>query len=151
MTTPEIVNLTLIVGTVGFAAYGAWKGCIRQLGSVAAFLIGFFGSKIFAPTIADRLQLPLMACYAVVFALCFVLVMMIAKVLHLTVKMLLLGPVDRMLGALIGAAKWLLLTSLLIQVFIMCAPETTAFSAPFSTWVGSFAGRLFGLAQSYIN
>lgn len=151
MTTPEIVSVILIAGTVGYAIYGAWRGCIRQLGSVAAFLFGFMGTRIFAPTVAAALQLPLMLCYAVVFALIFLVVIMLARVLHLTVKMLLMGPVDRLLGAIIGAAKWLLMTSLLINLFLMCAPGSAAFSAPLSQWVVKFAPRLFGLAQTYIN
>lgn len=151
MSTPEIVNLTLIGGTIAFAAYGAWKGFIPQLGSVAAFLLGFLGAKLFAPGVATQLELPLMLCYVIMFAIIFVLTTMLCKVLHLTIKMLLLGPVDRLLGAVIGAAKWLLLTSLLINLFLLCSPESTAFSAPFPQWVGGFAMRLFGLAQSYIS
>ncbi|MCM1310929.1 MAG: CvpA family protein [Bacteroides sp.] len=147
MATPEIVNLTLICGTVAFAAYGAWKGFIPQLGSVAAFLLGFLGSKLIAPSIASQLEIPVMLCYIVMFAIIFILTIMLCKVLHLTVKMLLLGPVDRLLGAIIGAAKWLLLTSLLINLFLLCAPSTSAFSASFAQWVTKFAMRLFGLAQ----
>lgn len=151
MATPEIVNLTLMVGTVAYAVYGAWKGFIPQLGSVAAFLLGFLGAKLFAPVVAAQLELPLLLCYAVLFAIIFVLTMMLCKILHLTVKMLLLGPVDRLLGATVGAAKWLLLTSLLINLFLLCAPESTAFTAPFSQWTAKFAIRLFGFAQNYIS
>lgn len=150
MNAPEVVSLILMVGTVGFAAYGAWRGCIRQLGSVAAFLFGFMGARLFAPQLASALQLPPMLCYVVVFALIFLFVVMLARLLHLTVKMLLLGPIDRLLGAIIGAAKWLLLTSLLINLFIMCAPGTELFTAPVSQWVAKFAMRLFGLAQTYM-
>lgn len=150
MSTPEIVNLVLIIGTVAYAGYGAWKGFIPQLGSVAAFLLGFLGAKLLGPGIAAQLELPQMLCYVVMFAIVFILTIMLCKVLHLTVKMLLLGPVDRLLGAITGAAKWLLLTSLLINLFIMCAPDTSAFSTPYAQWVTKFAMRLFGLAQNYI-
>ena len=151
MSTPEIINLTLIGGTVAYAAYGAWKGFIPQLGSVAAFLLGFLGARLFGPPVAAQLELPLMLCYVVLFAIVFILTTMLTRVLHLTVKMLLLGPVDRLLGAIIGAAKWLLLTSLLINLFLLCAPDTTAFSAPFAQWVRGFAMRLFGLAQNCLS
>lgn len=151
MSTPEIVNLTLIGGTVAYATYGAWKGFIPQLGSVAAFLLGFLGARLFGPQVAAQLELPLMLCYVVLFAIVFIATTIVTKVLHLTVKMLLLGPVDRLLGAIIGAAKWLLLTSLLINLFIMCVPDTTAFSAPFARWVTGFATRLFGLAQNCLS
>lgn len=151
MTTPEIVNITLIGGTVLFAAYGAWKGFITQLGSVAAFLIGFLGAKMFSPTVALQLNLPQMLCYVVIFAIIFMIVMMLTKVLHLTIKMLLLEPVNRLLGAIIGAAKWLLITSLLINLYLLCVPDSTAFSSIYARWVTKFAMHLFGLAQTYIN
>lgn len=151
MTTPETISLVLIAGTVGFAVYGAWRGCIRQIGSVAAFLFGFLGARIFAPAIALKLQLPQLLCYVVVFALVFIVVMLLARALHLTVKFLLMGPVDRLLGAIIGAAKWLLLTSLLINLFLMCVPDSTLFATPVAQWVAKFATRIFGLAQTCLN
>lgn len=151
MTTSAWVGVILIVGTVAYAIYGGWRGAIRQIGSVAAFLIGFLAAQLFGAKTAAALALPPFACYCVIFALAFVLVMVLARVLHLTVKMLLLGAFDRMLGAIIGAAKWLLLTSLLINLFLMCGVPAEPFSARFSQWVTAFMPRLFGLAQTYIS
>lgn len=146
MTNAQIIGWVLIFGTIAYAAYGAWRGAVRQAASVLAFLIGFLGARLFAPSLASGLQLPSFFCFALVYALFFTGVMILARVLRLTVKMLLLGPLDRIAGAIVGAIKWLLLTSLLINLLILCAPDTTLFSAPVSRWVADFAPRLFGLA-----
>ncbi|MDE6513716.1 MAG: CvpA family protein [Muribaculaceae bacterium] len=146
MTNAQIISWVLIFGTVAYAAYGAWRGAVRQAASVLAFLIGFLGARLFAPSIAYQLHLPSFFCFALVYALFFTGVMILARVLRMTVRMLLLGPLDRMAGAIIGAIKWLLLTSLLINLLILCAPDSGLFAAPFSRWVANFAPRLFGLA-----
>lgn len=151
MTTAQIIGWILILGTVGNAVYGGWRGAISQAATVLSFLIGFLGAKLFAPTLAQHLELPIFACYAIVYILFFLAVKLITKVLHLTVKVLLLEWLNRLLGAIIGAIAWLLITSLIINLLIMCAPETTLFSAPFSQWTAAFAPRLFGLALTLYN
>ncbi len=150
MTAAAWVGVSLIVATVAFAAYGAWRGAIRQIGSVAAFLFGFLAAQLFGANVAAALALPVFACYCIVFAFIFALVVVLARVLRLTVKMLLLGPFDRMLGAVIGAAKWVLLTSLLLNLFIMCGVPAEYFAARFTRWVIEFLPRIFGLAQNYM-
>lgn len=151
MTTQGIINWVLLLGTLGYAIYGGWRGAISQAASVVAFLIGFLGARLFAPSVAEQLQLPPFACFAIVYVLCFLGVKLIAKALHLSVKLLLLGWLNRLLGAVIGAIKWLLLTSLVINLLLMCAPDSTLFTARFSQWTAAFAPRLFGLAMNYIN
>ncbi len=151
MTTAQIIGWVLILGTAGNAVYGGWRGAISQAATVLSFLIGLVGAQLFGPALAAKLQLPSFPCYAIVYILCFLVVKLITRVLHLTVKVLLLQWLNRLLGAIIGAITWLLVTSLIINLLIMCAPETTLFSAPFSQWTAAFAPRLFGLALTLYN
>lgn len=130
--------------------YGAWRGGIRQLGSVAAFLLGFLAAKIFAPQVTGLFQWPSAVSYALVFSAVFVVVTILARVLKLTVKMLLLGPIDRLLGLLIGAAKWLLFASLTLNLLWLLGIESSTLHTPVCQWVGRFAETLFGFAQTYI-
>ena len=146
MSAPQIVSWVLIVGTVACAIYGGWRGAISQAASVLAFLLGFFGARLFAPTVAAHLALPSILCFAVVYAIIYLCVILVARALRLTVRMLLLGWLDRIIGSIIGDFKWLLVTSLLINVLLLCAPDCAYFSAPYSQWVCGFARRLFGLA-----
>lgn len=150
MNAPTIVNVILIGGTIAMAIYGAYRGAIRQIGSVAAFLLGFLAARLFAGKVTELFQWPSMLSYALIFSAVFVCVVILARVLRLTVKMLLLGPIDRLCGLLIGAAKWLLLMSLLINLIWMCDVRPSWLAIKSAHWVGEFAPRLFGLASNYV-
>lgn len=130
--------------------WGAWRGGIHQLGSVAAFLLGFLAAKLFAPQVTDLFQWSSAVSYALIFSAVFVGVTILARVLKLTVKMLLLGPIDRLLGLLIGAAKWLLFASLTINLLWLIGVESPALHTQVCTWTAGFASRLFGFAHNII-
>lgn len=150
MNAITIVNVILIGGLVIMAVYGAWRGCIRQIGSVAGFLLGFLAARLFAPTVTQTFEWPGFLSYALVFSAVFVAVEILARVLRLTVKMLLLGPIDRLLGLLVGAAKWLLFASLLINLIWVCGFSPEWLQTPVAAKVGRFAPKLFGLASNYL-
>ncbi len=151
MNFSVIVSIVLILGTIGFAIYGGYRGAIRQVGSVAAFLLGFLGAKLFSPGITRLFEWPQMLSYVIVFVAVYAFVLFLARIMHLTVKMLLLGPLDRLFGALIGAAKWMLFASLLINLIWACGFFPDCFQTPTAHWIGRFAPRIFGFAQGYLN
>lgn len=151
MNAPTIINVILIGGTIAMAIYGAYRGAIRQVGSVAAFLLAFFASRLFAGQITELFAWPPMISYVLVFATVFICVTILARILRLTVKMLLLGPIDRLAGLLIGAAKWMLLTSLLLNLIWSCGSHPDCLDIPAARWIGSFAPKLFGMAQQYMS
>ena len=87
----SIINLILLGGAVGCGIYGGWQGAIRQLGSVAAFLIAFLGTRVLADYAASALGCSPIGAYIIVFCLVYAGVSVAVKVLRLTVKLLLLG------------------------------------------------------------
>lgn len=150
MTTSSIVSLVIVAGIVVFAIIGGYKGAIRQIGSVAAFLLGFLGAGLFGASLCNATGLPSILCYTLVFAIVFILIVLLARILKLTVNMLLLGPVDRLIGALIGVAKWLLLATVMLNLYVLCGAPTEPLSATPTQWVIQLLPRLFGIAQQYI-
>lgn len=151
MSTPSVISLIILAGTLIYAIYGAYRGAIRQLGSVAAFLVGFLGARLLGPRVTAVVELPPVVSYVVIFALIFVIVMLLARVLKLTFKMLLLAPVDRLCGALIGAAKWLILASILLNAYLLCDPQTQLLGEKPTQWTLGLLPKLFGLAQTYLS
>lgn len=147
MDIPTIINLLLLGGTIGMGIYGAYVGGIRQIGSVAGFLFGYLGAKLFSPSITDLFHWPPFLSYILVFCTIFICVVILARVLKLTIKMLMLGPVDRLLGLLIGCAKWLLGASLVINFIWMCGFHPVWLAGRIPMWVGAFATRLFGIVS----
>lgn len=145
------MTVILIGGTIGMAIYGAYRGAIRQIGSVAAFLLGFLAAKLFAPGITRLFEWPQMLSYVLVFITVYITIVFLARIMKLTVKMLLLGPLDRLFGALIGAAKWMLFASLLINLIWAGGFYPLCFQTSTAHWIGRFAPKLFGFAQACLN
>lgn len=143
MTVTQIVSIILIGGTIAMAIYGGYRGAIRQIGTVAAFLLGFLASKLFAGRLTAIFEWHPMISYALIFTAVFITVMILARILRFTVKMLLLGPVDRLLGLLIGAAEWMLFASLVINLIWALDFHPDCFSSPTAQWIGRFAPKLF--------
>ena len=143
MTVTQIVSIILIGGTIAMAIYGGYRGAIRQIGTVAAFLLGFLASKLFAGQLTAIFEWHPMISYALIFTAVFITVMILARILRFTVKMLLLGPVDRLLGLLIGAAEWMLFASLVINLIWALDFHPDCFSSPTAQWIGRFAPKLF--------
>lgn len=150
MNLPLIVTIILILGTIGMAIYGAYRGAIHQIGSVAAFLLGFLAAKLFAGGITRLFEWPQMLSYVIVFVAVYAFVLFLARIMKLTVKMLLLGPLDRLFGLLIGAAKWMLFASLIINLIWACGFYPECFQTPAAHWIGRFAPKIFGFAQGYL-
>lgn len=144
--SPTVVALLIIIGAIAFAIYGFDAGIIRQLGSVAACIIGFVGGRLFAPRLAMILGIDEFICAAIIFLLLFTTTMMLVKVLRVTISMILLGPIDKMLGAIMGVLKWLVLTSLLLNLLIAENPSAApALSAAPTQWTIGFLPRIFGM------
>lgn len=143
MTAAQVVSIILIGGTVAMAIYGGYRGAIRQIGTVAAFLFGFLASKLFAGRLTALFEWHPMISYVLIFTTVFISVMILARILRLTVKMLLLGPVDRLFGLLIGAAEWMLFASLIINLIWALDFHPDCFSTPTAQWIGRFAPKLF--------
>ena len=91
-----------------------------------------------------------MISYILIFTAVYISVIILARILRFTVKMLMLGPIDRLIGLLIGVAKWMLLTSLIINFIWALGFHPVCFGVTAAQWIGRFAPKLFGLAQQYI-
>lgn len=102
---------------------GAWRGLVYELMSLASWLTAFFVAQWLAHDVAQ--QLPIHAAsdsvkYAVAFVLVFVASVMLGVLLAVLAKKLLatvgLRPVDRMLGAVFGLTRGVLLLLLVTAV-----------------------------------
>lgn len=147
-----LIAIIIIAGAIAFALYGYSAGIINQLGSIAAFVVGFVAARVFGPVFnslfsnADEFL-----CAAIVFVVFFTVTMIVVKMLRITVRMMLLGPVDRILGAPVGVLKWLLLTSVVLNLFLLKNPDTKALDASPSQWTLRFLPKVVGVTQSYID
>lgn len=145
-----IIAITIIAGAIVFAIYGYGAGIIHQVGSLAAFIVGLIGARLLGPAMSMMLNgADEFICAAVIFLVLFTAVMIIVRMLKLTVKMVFLGPVDSLLGAPMGVLKWLLLTSMLLNLFLLKNPETKALDSPVTLWTLKFLPMAVGETQAY--
>lgn len=116
----------LILAPVIYGLYrGFTKGLILELASLVSLIAGIYGAMHFSSLMFEYLstyiELELaylqLASYGLTFILIVMVVTLSGKVLTLLVKMVALGLVNRLMGALFGSLKSLLILSVLLLFF----------------------------------
>lgn len=116
----------LILAPVIYGLYrGFTKGLILELASLVSLIAGIYGAIHFSSLMFEYLstyiELELaylqLASYGLTFILIVMVVTLSGKVLTLLVKMVALGLVNRLMGALFGSLKSLLILSVLLLFF----------------------------------
>lgn len=121
MTTIDIIIL-IAVG-VG-AVRGFMKGFIRQLASILGLVVGLLAAKALYASLAEKLCPVVTDSMTVAQVLSFIMIWIaipliftvVASVLTKAMEVISLGWLNRLLGAGLGALKFLLLTILLVCV-----------------------------------
>lgn len=161
MTALDIV--IIIFCGVGLVT-GLCKGCIRQLGSIAAIVLGVVACRLWGDAatdiVAGWLDAPAddggWSCRAAavlgnvaLFLVVYILTVVVAKVLHQMSHTLMLGPLDHVAGGLLGMFKWIFLLSVLINMWLVLNPLSDIVEA--STLAGGgVAGWVTGLAPGLL-
>lgn len=139
MATTDIVLLVLAVAA---CALGAWRGAVRQIGVVLAFVLALLVCRGFGTQVA-RIVLPpsvasdagmQWAVYVVLFVLVFVAVVLLARLVHASFSVARMGLLDRIAGALMQLAIWLIAGSVLLNVYFAAVPADRARFADGKPW-----------------
>lgn len=149
MTPEQMTDIVLLGGAVVFGAYGLMRGAIRQVGSVAAFIGAFICCRAFGASVAESLGWSQAVAMTVVFVVAFVTITLISRVLKLTAHLLLMGPVDRALGMVVGVFKWVFGASLILNILYFCNSGWPIFQSAIAEKVMRVAPCLFGMATEY--
>lgn len=116
------IDILIIIPLIWGAYKGFSKGLIIEIASLASLIVGVYGAIKFSNLTADLLinklelnseYLPIIS-FAITFVIIVVLVQMIAKLINSMVKAVALGFINRILGAIFGTAKFVLLLSVII-------------------------------------
>lgn len=110
---------------------GLREGAIKQLGSIAGIILGIMACRVWGAD-ASRITAHLLGWeqgYAssvvgnlVVFTIAWVAVGLIARVLHVAVNAVLLGPLNRLLGAVVSEIKYFMALSIVLNLIKAVAP-----------------------------
>lgn len=120
----NILDILLLIPILAGAIAGFRKGFIVGVVSLLALVLGVFGGFYFLNWGVSLLinefglsgrVLPIIA-FAIIFIGIIIIVNIIGKILKKFVQMILLGGLDKLAGALVGAFMWIFLVSSLIWV-----------------------------------
>jgi membrane protein required for colicin V production len=125
MTWLDYAMIAVLLGSIG---WGVWRGLVREVMSLAGWVIAFLAANLFAAPVAEvlpetiqRPELRMLIGYAVVFLGVLVLTTGAAVLLGKIMQAVGLGSLDRTLGGLFG-----LLRGLIIVVAVALAAGLTA-------------------------
>ena len=110
------VLLVMVLSTLA----GIWRGFVRTVFALAAWLIAFFGAAVLAQAAIASLDssIPGWGVYVIAFVIVFVAVRLIGGSIARGLRRIGLGGVDRLLGAAIGIARALLVVAVAVVVAI---------------------------------
>ncbi|MSQ49769.1 MAG: CvpA family protein [Betaproteobacteria bacterium] len=108
---------------------GAWRGLVREVLSILGWVIAFLAANLLAGPLGPMMpqtipspELRVAAAYLAVFVASLLVTSLVGLLLSRIVKAAGLGGVDRMLGALFGVARGLLI----VLAAALCAGLTSA-------------------------
>ena len=119
-----ILDFVLLTVIIASAIYGAFKGFISQIVSIASLIFGvwcaFKFSDFAALQIKKYFEMGETAVYIASFILILILVIVAGNIIGMAIEMIihftLLGWLNRLLGILFSAMKWILIMSLIAYV-----------------------------------
>jgi len=128
MTAYDLIVVALFTLLIG---RGIWLGFLKQVTGLLALYLGYFAAgqyhdRIlpFLRDISDNPKVIFLTSYVILFIVTYIAVMLVGKILGHLIQLTLTSWFDRMLGAVIGFAKAIILVMLLhIFLGVILAPE----------------------------
>ena len=130
-----IFDLVCLFIVLAGAVIGYRKGVISQVGSVCGVFLGIICCNVFAKVLAERFISPedslgtiMMVnamCYAMIFVICYLLGRLSGKFISHVVKALGLGRINHICGSIFAMFEYVLVFSLMLNVYIGIFPDTS--------------------------
>ena len=153
MTTLDVIILAVFVGSV---AVGFYRGVIVQVGAVAALVFAVvlcrLGGDSLARFIADGGEVSTLdevVAKVIVFIVGYLAVRAVASLFKKMTHALSLGGLDRLAGVVFSLFQWMLVLSLLLNLWFVIKPDASL--AQMSTLAnGHAAEAILGLAPAVL-
>jgi len=118
MTVIDIIVLAIVGVSV---AYGVWRGLVREVLALVAWVGAFLLANLLAPDAARLLpqgmateEIRLLVSFVVVFIVALVGLSVLAMLASKVVKIVGLGPADRVVGGFFGLARGIFVVIILV-------------------------------------
>lgn len=165
MTTIDIIILIALGAGV---IIGFMKGFIRQLASILGLIVGLLAAKALytslavklCPTVTDSMTVAQILAFVIIWIAVPLIFTLVASVLTKAMEAVSLGWLNRLLGAGLGALKYLLLVSLVVcviqfidtdsQLISQTKKEESLLYYPMERFGGMFFPAAKEVTQQYI-
>ncbi len=151
MATLSVVDWVLLAALVLSLLVGAWRGLVYEVISLVAWAAAFVLAQWFAPEVAQKLPMSGLAepaRYAAGFVLTFIAAVFVGGLLAALIKKLVsavgLAPMDRVLGAIFGLVRGVVIL-LAVTVVIAMTPMKTSVWWNESIGAGLLSASLKGM------
>lgn len=160
----NILDIIILICLIPALIQGIIKGFISQAISIISLIVGVWASARFAGMACKWLsqyitcpeQVLNIAAFGLIFILVIVVLVLLGKLLEKVIKLVMLGWLNRLLGALFATLKWLLVMGLISIVFTavnqslgLVRPEVIAGSHLYS-FITGFADLVFPYLKTLI-
>ena len=162
--TSDIAVFDLIIAAlvITSAIYGLYRGLIRELISLIAWVLAFFLAILFSPNFANLLDptwagetLRLIFSFSAIFVGVLIVSSFIQFVVRKFLSLVGLGSLDRFLGMVFGIARGVVISTILLVLFIELFPTNSwAENSKVSTYLLAYESLvvdLFGVAKSSVD
>ncbi|MCM0315290.1 CvpA family protein [Bacteroides fragilis] len=165
MTTIDIIILIALGAGV---IIGFMKGFIRQFASILGLIVGLLAAKALytslavklCPTVTDSMTVAQILAFVIIWIAVPLIFTLVASVLTKAMEAVSLGWLNRLLGAGLGALKYLLLVSLVVcviqfidtdsQLISQTKKEESLLYYPMERFAGMFFPAAKEVTQQYI-
>lgn len=141
------LDYAILAGLVVSVVWGAWRGLVREVISVAAWVLAFLGANYFGTPLAQVLpdsvptpELRILIGFVAVFVVILAVCTLVGQFLRKLVKIAGLGELDHVLGGMFGVARALVI----LLAFAIVAGLTALPRQPL--WRDSVCGPPMGRA-----
>ena len=157
-----VFDLIIVALVITSAIYGLYRGLIKELISLVAWVLAFFLAILFSPNFANLLD-PTWAgeTLRLIFSFSAILVgvLIVSSFIQFVVRKFLslvgLGSLDRFLGMVFGIARGVVISTILLVLFIELFPTNSwAENSKVSTYLLAYESLvvdLLGVAKSSVD
>lgn len=147
-------SLFIIIIVVVSAAWGWFKGFLAQAAQVIGLVLGIAACRIFGSALASALcgeepsgtdtVLYYVMAYVVLFLVVYVLVWICSRAIKGVLNTLKVGVLNRLGGAIFNTCKWMLLVSLVLNMWVAVSPESSVTESKAFNYTLDFGPWLLG-------
>lgn len=150
-----IIDIVVLVVLVLAIIVGYSEGFVNRIGTIAGFILGIIVCRLFGDEVADffvvntyHATLFRIITYVILFVVVLVCVRLLAKAICKTLSLLHIRTLDRICGAVFNLAAWLLIVSVLFNIYFAAFPSRydgfNAESKPWRSTIVNIAPKTLG-------